>query len=86
MLGLYHFTTTTNKWKETNSIVDIGFHYIALDANGLPVDTDGDGWPDYWEDANGNGALDSGETKPNDAADRGLRVFITRPRTGSTIP
>ena len=50
------------------------------------VDTDNDGWADYWEDANGNGSLDSGETKPNDAADRGLRVFITRPRSGSTIP
>src|SRR5207247_5472775 len=86
LLGLYHFTTTANQREETNSVVDIGFHYIALDSNGLPVDTDNDGWPDYWEDANGNGSLDSGETKPNDAADRGLRVFITRPRSGSTIP
>lgn len=85
-VGLYHFTTTTNQWKETNSIVDISFHYIALGTNGLPVDTDSDGLPDYVEDANGNGSLDHRETKPNDAADRGLRVFITRPRTGSTIP
>jgi len=45
-----------------------------------------DDLPDYWEDVNGNGSLDSGETKPNDAADRGLRVFITRPKSGSTIP
>lgn len=86
LLGLWHFTTTTNQVKETNSIVDIGFHYVATGANGLPVDTDGDGWPDYWEDANGNGSLDHRETKPNDPADWGLRVFITRPRNGSSIP
>jgi len=86
LLGLYHYTTTTNQVKETNTIVDIGFHYVATDANGMPVDTDGDGWPDYQEDANGNGSLDHRETKPNDPADWGLRVFITRPRNGSTIP
>jgi len=86
LLGLWHFTTRTNQVKETNTIVDIGFHYVATGANGLPVDTDGDGWPDYQEDANGNGSLDHRETKPNDPADWGLRVFITRPRNGSTIP
>lgn len=85
-LGLWHFTTTTNNVKETNSVVDIGFHSVAVGSDGLPVDTDGDGLPDYLEDANGNGTLDHGETKVNDAADRGLRVFITRPRQGSTIP
>jgi hypothetical protein len=53
--GLYHFTTTTNQVKETNSIVDIGFHYVASDVNGFAIDTDGDGVPDYLEDVNGNG-------------------------------
>jgi hypothetical protein len=29
-----------------------------VDANGNPVDTDGDGIPDYLEDANGDGIWD----------------------------
>ncbi len=62
LLGLYHYTTQTNQVKETNSIVDIGYHYVALNSNGQPDDTDGDGIPDYLEDDNGNGVLDSGET------------------------
>ena len=61
LLGLYHYTTTTNEVKEANSIVDIGYHYVAVDANGNPLDSNGDGIPDYWQDANGNGLDDSGE-------------------------
>lgn len=60
-LGLYHFTTQTNQIKETNSIVDIGYHYVATDAYGNPYDTDGDGQADYLEDANGNGVFDAGD-------------------------
>jgi hypothetical protein len=85
-VGLYHYTTTTNQVIEGVTTNDIGFHYVALGNNGLPIDTDSDGVPDYLEDANGNGVLDHRETKPNDAADRGLRVFITRPKSGSAIP
>jgi hypothetical protein len=62
LLGLYQFTTQTNQMKETNSIVDLGYHYIATDANGNPLDSNGDGIPDYLEDANGNGLVDNGET------------------------
>jgi len=63
LVGLYHFTTQTNQVKETNSTVDIGFHYVSLDLNtGSPLDADGDGLPDYLEDWNGNGAFNSGET------------------------
>ena len=61
LLGLYHFTTLTNEVKETNSIVDIGYHYVAVDTNGIPDDTDGDGLADYFEDANGNGSYDTGD-------------------------
>jgi len=61
-VALYHFTTTTNQVKETTSTNDIGLHYVALDANGLPLDADGDGIPDYYEDTNGNGSVDSGES------------------------
>ncbi|MES3030936.1 MAG: hypothetical protein V4697_00825 [Patescibacteria group bacterium] len=84
--GLYHFTMTTNNVKETNSVVDMGFHYVATDANGTPLDYDGDGVPDYWEDWNGNGGVDSGETDWRDANDQGLRIYITRPKSNSVIP
>jgi hypothetical protein len=84
--GLYHFTTLTNQVKETNSLVDIGYHYVAVNGSGQPVDTDGDGTPDYLEDANGNGGVDSGETDWQSATDMGLKVWITRPRNGSILP
>jgi hypothetical protein len=84
--GLYHFTMLTNSVKETNTTVDIGFHYAATDANGTPLDYDGDGVPDYWEDWNGNGGVDSGETDWLNASDPGLKIFITRPRQNSAIP
>ena len=41
--------------------MDIGYHYIAVDANGIPIDSNGDNIPDYLEDANGNGLVDNGE-------------------------
>jgi hypothetical protein len=59
VLGLYHFTTLTNNVKETNSIVDIGFHYVAT-SGGVPIDTDGDGLGDYFEDKDGDGSWDPG--------------------------
>src|SRR5206468_1009630 len=30
--GLYHSTVRVDQTKETNSVVDIGFHYLALTA------------------------------------------------------
>jgi hypothetical protein len=60
LVGLYQFTTTTNQVKETNSPVDIGFHYVALNGSGQPVDTSGGGVPDYLADSNGNGSFDVG--------------------------
>lgn len=59
--GLYQFTTQTNQVKETNSIVDIGYHYVATDAYGNPLDANGDGIPDYLEDSNGDGIFDTGD-------------------------
>jgi hypothetical protein len=61
LIGLYHFTVTTNQVVEGTNSVSIGYHYVATDSNGNPLDTDGDGVPDYLEDANGNGVVDAGE-------------------------
>jgi hypothetical protein len=60
VVGLYHHTTTTNlvnnlQVKEQNTRLDIGYHYVATDANGKPIDSDGDGIADVLEDVNGNG-------------------------------
>lgn len=85
-VGLYHYTTTTNQVKETNSPLDIGYHYVALGSDGLPMDTTGCGTPDYLRDANGNGLVDSGELNWTNAADLGLNVIITRPANNSVIP
>jgi hypothetical protein len=60
-IGLYHFTTQTNQTVEGSSTVDIGYHYVATDAYGNPLDTNGDGIPDYLEDVNGNGLYDAGD-------------------------
>ncbi len=62
VVGFYHYTTLADQTKEATSDLDIGYHYVAMDGNGNPVDTDCDGTPDYLEDANGNGAQDGTET------------------------
>jgi len=54
-LGLYHFTTQTNQVKEATTPLDIGYHYVAVNGNGNPIDSNGNGIPDYLEDVNGNG-------------------------------
>jgi hypothetical protein len=66
-VGLHQFTTTTNQVVETNTVLDISFHWIGLNSpfvTGLPLDADGDGIADYLEDLNGNGVYDAalGET------------------------
>ena len=86
LAGLYHYCTTTNQVKETNSVVDIGLHYVALDAYGNPQDFDGDGIYDFLEDLNGNGSVDSGETDWKSVSDMGLRVQITNPKSNSNLP
>src|SRR5262249_25037052 len=61
LAGLYHYTTQTSQAKEGTSQVDMGFHYVALDGSGSPVDTDVDGISDYLEDSNGDGKYDNGD-------------------------
>ena len=69
LAGLYHYTTTTNQVKETNSVLDIGFHWVAVDGQNLPVDTIWDGTPDYYEDQNGNGLVEPTEVS-------GLKLWL----------
>jgi hypothetical protein len=60
--SLYYYTTQTNQTREANSTVDIGYHFVAADANGNPFDFDGDGIPDYLDpDADGDGVSDAAE-------------------------
>ena len=84
-----HLTTQISQAKETNPVVDIGFHYGAVDtATGLPLDTDGDGVVDHSEDRDGDGqgVTDSGESDWQSAADLGLRVWLLRPAAHSPTP
>jgi hypothetical protein len=64
---LFQYTLITNtvsglQIAETNSVVDIGWHVAATDSTGRLQDHDADGIPSVLEDANGNGAADTGET------------------------
>jgi hypothetical protein len=71
---------------EGTNIVAIGFHYVALGGNGLPLDSNSDSIADYLEDANGNGVGDSGEINWQVPGDLGLTVTIIRPANNSEIP
>jgi hypothetical protein len=63
--GLYHYTVKTvgnsKEGSDTPANVDVGFHYVAVNASGNPIDTDGDGLADYLEDTNGNGSFGTGD-------------------------
>lgn len=60
-VGLYHYTVLTNQVPEGTNIVSMGYHYVALGTNGLPLSTSGDGIGDYLKDSNGNGIYDAGD-------------------------
>jgi len=48
--GLTQYTTFTNQAKDSASQpVNVGLHYVAASTNNLPLDSDGDGVPDYVE-------------------------------------
>ncbi|MBI3867781.1 MAG: hypothetical protein HY299_04545 [Verrucomicrobia bacterium] len=87
-VGFYHSTTQVNQGKELNSVLDIGFHYIATTGSTsvVPVDTDGDGYADYWEDSNSDSIVNNSETNWQNALDTGIWVKITEPKQGRNIP
>lgn len=86
LAGLYQETTQPAQLKEGATSVDIGFHYVTVDANGKPLDFDSDGFADYIEDINGNGTVDGIETAWDSSSDLGFRILITQPRANTTLP
>jgi hypothetical protein len=58
--GMYHDPVMTSDAKDGNSTVDIGSHYVAC-TDGKPIDGDSDGLPDYFEDYDGDNAVDAGD-------------------------
>ena len=56
-VGLYYYTTQTNQLEESNTVVDIGFHFVAVDTSGNPDSTLWFGVPDYLADTGGAGEL-----------------------------
>jgi hypothetical protein len=74
--------TGTKEGLDASATVDIGYHWVGVNANNEPSDVDGDGpgLADYLEDRNGNGLVDPGETDwqtPNNGTSgaAGLQVF-----------
>ena len=83
VVGLYHFTTQTSQVPETNSVVDIGYHYVATDANGNPRDTIVPGIPDYLAYPNGSPPVIT--TQPlSQAVNAGTNASFSVAATGTT--
>jgi hypothetical protein len=51
--GLFHHVIATNLVPIGTGAVGIGFHHLRATTTGVPIDTSGDGIPDWMEDVNG---------------------------------
>lgn len=95
-IALYHFTTQTDQAREATSQVDIGYHYVALDSEGLPWDIDGNTVADYAEDTNQNGIPNGIETllgydpaannSLGNLTTPGYSVWLAEPKPNTKIP
>jgi Bacterial Ig domain len=75
--NLSDYTVKTNQTKEGTSMVEVGYHYVAL-TNGVPYDNDGDGIPDYIENRTNStcGCLAPSVTLTNPV---NSQLFVTSP-------
>ncbi len=79
--GLFHHVIATNLVSMGSGPVGIGFHYLKTSAGGVPLDTDGDGIPDWMEDVNGDGSTSGAPsswtnyTSANGIVTGGLSLF-----------
>jgi len=81
-LGLYHYTSQANQTKEgiqnpSGSPANIGLHYIAVNSSGQPIDTDGDGIPDYVENWHGDGDTGPNRIHTGDETDWNTAYTVT---------
>jgi hypothetical protein len=100
LAGLYHYTESTNlvnnlEVPDGANTVSIGYHYVATDSNGNPLDSNGDTIPDYLEDSNGDGVFDAGDAanwqQPANSGGTvtfsgGMSVFICEPKGAACVP
>ncbi len=94
-VGLYYFTTATTQAWEATSPVDIGYHYVATDAEGRPLDLDSNGLADYLDDVNANTVSDLLESlmgfDPTVTNSLGITlpgygIFISQPKVFNCLP
>ena len=86
--GLFHYTTMTSQLKEGTSMVDIGFHHVAIDLlTGRPSDWDKNGIEDYLEnlDRDGDGVQNWLDAQPDNPAVGVLSITIDSPTNGASI-
>jgi len=80
--GLFHHTLRTNLAAVGTNLVSIGFHYLRTSAGGVPLDSDGDGIPDWMEDVNGDGSFQAGSetdwSTSNGAGSGAVRLVVFR--------
>lgn len=77
--GLARHTARADQARVVNEPVDLGFHYVASQSIGgvvRPLDSDGDQIPDYVEDANENGVVDSAESDPQNSVSPPRRLGL----------
>jgi hypothetical protein len=82
--ALFHYSvkpaTGTKEGLDASATVDIGYHWVGVNANNEPSDVDGDGLIDVAEDKDNDSVVDPGETdwqvsENGTTGSPGLQVF-----------